>query len=229
MITVVFIPGLLSDEVVWQPMADALADRYQVAIADSRAGVSLAAMAKAMLAEYPGDLAVVGHSMGGRIALEMLRYAPERIKKLALVDSGVHGLGANEKAKRQVLIDLARAEGMEALLEAWLPPMVHPDRHNDPIMDELREMVLRADVEQFERQIQGLVEREDATDLLPAFDGDLLLAVGRQDEWSNVEQHQAMLDLAPNGELVVIEDAGHFAPMERPQAMLAALETWLAK
>lgn len=229
MTTVLFIPGLLSDDVVWQPMADGLKDRYKVAIADSRAGVSLAAMASAMLAQYPGDLIVVGHSMGGRIALEMVRQAPERVVKLVLADSGSHGLGTGEKEKRQVLIDLAKSEGMDALIKAWLPPMVHPDRHNDPLMDELRAMVLRADPAQFERQIAGLVGRQEADTLLPSIQVPVLLVVGRQDQWSNLEQHQAMLEKLPNAQLVVIEDAGHFAPMERPEAMLAALETWLAE
>ncbi len=227
--TLVFIPGLLSDDVVWQPVADALSERYQVVIADSSAGVSLSDMAAVMLAQYPGKLIPVGHSMGGRIALEMFRLAPGRIAGLGLIDTGAHGIEAGEQQKRQRWVDLANAEGIEAFLDVWLPPMVHPARHQDEVMGVLKAMVRRATPAQLERQIQGLVNRLDASGLLPQIEVPVLLVTGRQDEWSNVAQHEAMAAEVRDATLVVIEDAGHFAPIEKPEAMAGALRDWLER
>jgi pimeloyl-ACP methyl ester carboxylesterase len=224
----VLIPGLLSDAAVWQPVADALASRLPIVIADVSMGESLSAMAGKILSENPGPLYVAGHSMGGRIALEMVRQASERIEKLALLDTGVHPPKEGEQGPRQVLVDLAFTHGMNALADKWLPPMVHRDRQSDPeLMGSLRAMVLRADPVQHERQIRALLGRADAEPLLSQIACPVLLAVGRQDAWSPLSQHEKMLARLPDARLVVIEDAGHFAPFERPQATAEALNMWI--
>lgn len=226
--SLVFLPGLLSDAIVWQPAADHFAPQIPIAIADLSAGTSLTQMAQTVLAENDGPLYVVGHSMGARAALEMVRLAPERIKKLALVDTGIHPKKEGEEAKRQVMLDLAANEGMQALADKWLPPMVHEARHDDTdLMNALNDMVLRADEAQHERQIKALINRPDGACVLPNITCPVLLAVGRQDGWSPPEQHEEMLAMLKDARLVVIEDAGHFAPIERPQGMIAALDMWL--
>lgn len=224
----VLIPGLISDDIVWREVADALGALVPVMIADVSKGASLAEMAESILAEIPGPLYVAGHSMGGRVALEMVRLAPNRIEKLALVDTGVHPLVAGELEKRQVMVDLAYNEGMAALAERWLPPMVDATRQGDKaLMGALTDMVLRADAEQHERQIGALVHRPDAGPLLPSIKCPVLLLAGRQDAWSPPSQHAEMQSKLEDSRLVVIEDAGHFAPIERPEAVAEALKMWI--
>ena len=111
-------------------------------------------MARAALALKEGPIVVIGHSMGARAALEMVRLAPERIVRLALLDTGVHPRRDGEEATRQVLVDLAFDDGMAALADRWLPPMVHEARVGDTaLMAPLKAMVMRATPEQHRRQI----------------------------------------------------------------------------
>jgi pimeloyl-ACP methyl ester carboxylesterase len=226
--TLILIPGLLSDFYVWQPVADAFCTQMEVVIADVSAGGSLTEMAADILQRNAGPLWIFGHSMGGRIALEMVRLAPDRVMRLVLADTGVHPPKDGEEAMRQRVIDCAHNEGMAALADMWLPPMVHPQRLEDKaLMQGLRAMVLRADAHQHERQIKALLARPDASAGLAEITCPTLLLAGRQDSWSPVEQHEKMMAILPNAQMGVIEDAGHFAPIERPAEVIAALRDWI--
>ncbi len=184
-------------------------------------------MASDMLAAHPGSLYVAGHSMGGRVAMEMARLAPERVGRLALLDTGIHPRREAEIPKRREMVELAHREGMQALARIWLPPMVHSYRHNDEsLMGPLTEMVLRMDPALHERQIRALTDRPDASAYIDAYTGPLALIVGRQDAWSPVSQHEDIARLCPQARLTIIEDAGHFAPIERPEAVAEALAEW---
>jgi pimeloyl-ACP methyl ester carboxylesterase len=199
-----------------------------VAVADFSQLASLEDMARSALALRDGKLVVIGHSMGARAALEMVRLAPDRIERLALLDTGTHPRREGEEAARQVLVDLACREGMAALADRWLPPMVDEARSADPaLMEPLRAMVMRATPEQHERQIRALLGRPDARPLLPAIACPTLVMVGRQDRWSPLAQHEEIAALIPGGELVVIENSGHMSPVEQPEAVTRALLRWL--
>ena len=166
--------------------------------------------------------------MGARVALEMLRLAPERIAALCLMDTGVHPTRDGEEAQRQVLVDLAFADGMGALADRWLPPMVLEARAADAgFMEPLRAMVMRASPEQHRRQIRALVERPDPRPLLRTITCPTLVMVGRQDRWSPLAQHEEIAALIPNAELVAIENSGHMAPVEQPEEVSRALLRWL--
>lgn len=227
-LTLVLIPGLLSDSIVWQPTADALSDSMNVYIADVSAGISLTAVAEDILSQTSGPLCVAGHSMGARIAMEMVRLAPDRVDKLALLDTGTHLPSDDEIEKRQVLVDKLNAEGMSSS-DDWLLPMVHEDRHDDSaLMDALRAMLKRADPAQFERQVKALLNRRDGAITLKQTRCPTLVLVGRQDAWSPVSQHEEMMSHLLDARLVVVENSGHFAPIERPEAVIAALKDWLS-
>lgn len=224
------LPGLLCDGIVWQHQAEALtADGHEVRIPDFRFFDSLNEMAQAVLAEAPPRFAVAGHSMGGRVALEIIRRRPDRVARLALLDTGTHGPQPGEAAKRQALIDLAKAEGMTALAARWLPPMVHPDRLEDPdLMAVLTAMVERMSPDIYEGQVRALLNRPDAGPVLSLIGCPVMLGVGRQDGWSPPAQHQAMADVIRQAKLEIFEESGHMAPMEAPVAVTQALRRWLA-
>jgi len=119
---------------------------------------------------------------------------------------------------------------MERLVDDWLPPMVAPERVADKdLMAALRAMVLRADADIHERQIRALIRRPNATAYLKTITCPVLLIVGRQDGWSPVSQHEAIASALQDAELVVIEDAGHFAPVERPDDVTTVITDWLAR
>jgi pimeloyl-ACP methyl ester carboxylesterase len=125
------------------------------------------------------------------------------------------------------LLDLAATRGMAALADAWLPPMVHPARRNDAFLAPLKAMVRSVTPEVYAGQIRALLGRLDATPLLPTFKLPVYAVVGRQDEWSTLAEHEAFAKLIPGAKLVVIEDSGHFTPLEQPDALTNALRDFM--
>lgn len=225
-----FLHGLLCDERIWHGQRDALAPFHAAAFADYGGARTLGGMAERALATAPPVFSLVGHSMGGRVALEICRLAPERVARLALLSTGVHLPRAGEAAKRHALLALGRDEGMAALVDRWLPPMVAPRRRtDDAFLTPLRAMCIDAGVDAFETQIGALLDRPEVASLLPAIACPTLVAVGREDEWSPVDQHEEIAAAIPRAELVVFEDCGHMAPVEAPEAVADALRRWLSR
>jgi Predicted hydrolases or acyltransferases (alpha/beta hydrolase superfamily) len=223
---VLLIPGLLCDAYCWGPVLE----RTEARVADLSTQDNLTRMAQDQLDLYPGPLRVAGHSMGARVALEMARLAPGRVEKLALLDTGVHPLKPGERESRAEIVRFAYEQGMPALAARWLPPMVWAENQkNAALMAELTAMVLRMDPDRHARQIKALVDRPDAAAYLPDIACPVLLMVGRHDQWSPVAQHEEMLALLPDARLEVIEDAGHFAPVERPAAVTDLLVPFLSE
>jgi len=226
--TVLLVPGLLCDETVWQSTLAALEGECDVRVADLSTQDNLTVMAEDLLAATPGALCVIGHSMGARVAMEMARLAPDRVVRLALLDTGIHPLKEGEPEKRAEIVAFAHENGMSALAERWLPGMVHPDRHGDAdLMGALKRMVEAKNPALHERQIKALVNRPDASAYLGEIACPTLLLVGRQDAWSPVSQHEDMRRLLPDSRLAIIEDAGHFAPVERPDEVAKILRDWV--
>jgi len=120
MATLALIPGLVSDSIVWAPLADAVGHRMPVHAADVSRASSISGMAENVLAATEGDLIAVGHSMGGRVAMEMARIAPDRIRGLVLANTGHHPKRDGEEIKRQQMIDLGH-RSMDELADQWLP------------------------------------------------------------------------------------------------------------
>ncbi len=225
--TLLFVPGLLSDETAWAGVIDRLG---RGTVADVTTQPSITAMAEELLARHGGPLVVAGHSMGARVAFEMARLAPERIVGLAVFDTGVHPAREAELSRRRELVELAYQEGMTALARRWLPPMVHPERLSDAaLMGPLTAMVERMTPEIHERQIGALIGRPDATRSLGTIACPVLVGVGRQDAWSPPDQHAEFAKAISGARLVTIEDAGHFAPTERPEAVASAIREWMAE
>lgn len=228
--TLIFLPGLLCDSAAFAHQIAALAGRWPLAVADFSQADTIPAMARIALAAATGPVVLIGHSMGGRAALEAARLAPERIAGLCLMDTGITPGTPEEIPRRMALVQLAHREGMAALARAWLPPMVDERRVGDAgLIGPLTEMVMRASPGQHERQIRALIARPDARPGLAAIACRALVLVGRQDRWSPPAQHQEIAAAIPGAELAIIEDAGHFAPVEQPGAVTAALSGWLER
>ena len=229
-----FLPGLACDAEVWKHQARALGEITSVEIADYGASDSLPEMARIAMAPAPETFAVAGHSMGGRVALEILRRAPERVEGLALLDTAYKPLqlgeaGEREKAERAGYVEIARTQGMRAMARAWLQKMVHPSRLTDePLVESIVEMFGRKSAEIFAGQIKALLGRPDATPVLAAARCPALVLCGREDAWSVLDVHRDMAARLPNARLVIVETCGHMAPMERPAAVTAALAGWFS-
>jgi pimeloyl-ACP methyl ester carboxylesterase len=150
------------------------------------------------------------------------------------MDSGVDPLapfeaGQAERDKRLALLHLARTDGMRAMGRQWARGMVHPSRLDTPLFDEVLDMIERKSPAVFAAQIAALLARPDAAGVLKAVRCPTLILCGRQDAWSPPVRHEAMQAMCPGSRLVLIEEAGHMAPMEQPAAVAAALDAWLAE
>jgi pimeloyl-ACP methyl ester carboxylesterase len=189
---------------------------------------TIGAMAEDILARSPSRFSLAGHSMGGRVALEIVARAPDRVERLALLDTGFHPAKAGESDSRNRLIRIALDQGMAALARRWLPPMVAADRVGDTaLMARLSAMVERADPPLFQRQIGALLTRPNARRTLSAITCPTAVIVGKLDSWSPPAQHEEMAACIQNSYLAVIEGSGHMTPAEQPEAVADVLAEWM--
>lgn len=221
--------GLLCDEAVWADVAARLVDVAEVRIVSFPGCTTIGDMACNVLDSAPPTFALAGHSMGGRVALEVWRRAPQRVTGLGLLNTGVHPARAAERDSRGALVQLARSRGMTALARQWLPPMMGaaPARIAE-VMPVLEAMVERSTPESFAGQVNALLQRPDARSVLPTIDVPTVLLSGGNDTWSSLAQHADMQRDVAHATLVEIVGAGHMAPIERPEPVARALRRWLA-
>ena len=232
--SVFFLPGLLCDGAVWEQQAQGISDLALSTCVEWDLEDSLPAMAETVLRGAPERFSVAGHSMGGRVALEVYRVAPQRVARIALLDTGFQARprdasGEEEERGRLVLLSLARSDGMRAMARQWLPPMIHPARLADAaLVDGIVDMFARKTPQIFERQIRALLARPDAADVLEQIRCPALLLTGQEDLWSPPARHAEMAARIPGNKLVVVPDCGHMSTLERPDAVTDALRAWLA-
>jgi pimeloyl-ACP methyl ester carboxylesterase len=222
------LPGLMCDAGMFAatlaafPRARAIDDHY--AGADT-----IGAMAEHVLASAPARFALIGHSMGARVTLEVVARAPDRVTRLMLADTGVHGVREGEAEQRYALRDLGRREGFDRLVETWLPPMLgEAARADAALMASLRAMCLRAGQAVFEAQTEALLHRADTDAALQALACPVAVVVGAEDQWSSVAQHRAFAARIAGAVLHVIPGAGHMAPAEQPAEFNTLIREWLA-
>jgi pimeloyl-ACP methyl ester carboxylesterase len=224
----VLIPGLLCTEALWSHQVQYLAELAHCSVADLTAGDSIDAYARSALDKAPEKFAVCGLSLGGIVAHQIMRIAPERVERLALVDTTARPETPEQTERRVVLIDKVKGGGFEGIHELLLPALVHPDRVGDAALSEaIREMARAVGPDAFLRQIHAIMARLDSRPHLSAYTAPTLLVCGREDAVTPVEFHEEMADLIPHAKLAVIEQCGHMSTMERPQAVTALLRQWL--
>jgi pimeloyl-ACP methyl ester carboxylesterase len=233
--TLLLVPGFLCDEAVWAAQLPALEQRGPVRVVENGLLDSLGDMAAAILAWAPARFAIAGHSMGGRIAMEVCRRAPERVTHLALLDTGCLPLpkgpaGERERQARLTLLETARRNGMQTMAKRWVQTMVHPEHaRNRVLIERIVAMLARRTPLHQEKQVKALLERPDATDVLRNVRCPTLVLCGREDRTSDLDHHVMMAGLIPGAELAVIEQCGHMCTMEQPDTVTAQLCAWLKR
>ena len=224
------LPGLMCDEAVWLHQEQILSPYAQVIIPVFRGFDSLVQMAKYVLEKAPERFSVAGHSMGGRVAWELMELAGNRIDKFAVLDTGVHPVKPDEPAKQQVLLDKAQSDGLQAVADSWILPMVHPDRHQDKdLIGAINAMIMRNSVDDFLGQMQALLNRKDQTENLGLISQEVLLIAGEADSHSSPDQHKFMAERINRSHLEVVKDAGHMVTMEKPEEVSTILLRWFIK
>ena len=223
----ILIPGLLNDADLWRDTISELSDIATCHVADITQGETLGELARSVLAEAAPRFSLVGFSLGGYVAQEIARLAPERIMRLALLDTSLRADTPERTAIRRALDKAARLPGKfhgfgDRLLATYLDPSHLTD---SDIVARIRAMTERLGPETFVRQ--NNIERKDGTDVLCSLACPILILCGENDALTPLADHQEMAALAPRAKLVIVPESGHLTPLEAPQAVAQALRTWL--
>ena len=225
----VFLPGLLATAAVWSPVIERLDGRVDPWIADLTADDSIAAMATRVLADAPRErFALAGHSMGGYVALEIMRRAPGRVERLALLDTQARPDTAKAIERRRALIELAQAGRLDEVAERLIPVVFDSVEIVDSRLVALhRDMVRTVGAAAFLRQQRAIMDRVDSRPTLAGIGCPTLVLCGVHDLLTPLDRHQEMASAIPGARLVVVQRAGHFSPIERPYEVAFALANWL--
>lgn len=222
------VPGLLCTDALFAPQIEALSDKATIAIADHTHHDNISDMAAAMLNDAPPRFALAGLSMGGYIAFELIRQAPERIERLALLDTNARADRPQQAADRREFVALAETQGLHAVSKAFVPLMIHPDRLGDaPLVATIEQMVRDTGFEIFERQQEAIISRPDNRPFLPEIRCSTLVIVGEQDVVTPPKVSHEMAAAIPDARIEVIPDCGHLTTLERPETVTTLLAEWL--
>lgn len=227
---IVLVPGLNCSPPLYTPQMPALWRFGPVTVADHTRDESMAAIARRILDAAPQRFALTGLSMGGYIALEIVRQAPARVAKLALLDTGSRDDPPAMQERRRTNIALAEAGRFGEIIDAQFPLYVHPSRANDVALKTVYLAMCR-DVgpQAYVRQQKAIMARADSRPLLPSIRCPTLVLVGAQDEATPPMLSEEMAAAIPGARLVTIANCGHLSTLEEPEAVTAALTDWMTQ
>jgi pimeloyl-ACP methyl ester carboxylesterase len=228
MTPILLIPGLLCSEEIFAPQLPALWPYGPVMIAQTLTGDTLADMAARILAHAPPRFALVGVSMGGYLSFEILRQAPARVAKLALVCTSARPDTPEQTAGRRKMVEQARAVGFERFCALGADALTHPSRKGDPELNAISMRMGRAvGLEAFARQTEAVIGRVDSRPLLTTIKVPTVIVVGDADPLTPAALSEEMAAAIPGASLVIAPTCGHVITLERPEVVNGALVGWL--
>jgi pimeloyl-ACP methyl ester carboxylesterase len=225
----ILLPGLLCNADLWRAQIARFSGEVDVDVPDLSLDDTISAMAARVLKSAPDRFALAGLSMGGYVAFEILRQAPERVERLALLDTSARADTPETLARRKSLISLAETGRFKGVTSRLMPSFVHPDRLNDA---ELTKVVIgmaeKTGRDGYMRQQTAIIGRQDSRRTLTQIRAPTLVVCGADDQVTPLELSREMATDIPNSRLVVLERCGHLAPLERPDEVNSAFARWLA-
>lgn len=226
----VLVPGLLCDAQLWQAQVEALADIADIWIADHTRSDTMAGVARDVLADAPfTSFALAGLSMGGYIAFEIMRQAPKRVVRLALLDTAASGELPEQTRRRTELMTLAGRGEFAQVSEILLPLLIHPSRLAErALTDVVRSMAKNTGKDAFVRQQKAIMSRPESLSSLAAIECPTLALCGRQDGLTPLARHEEIAAAIAGARLEVIEQCGHLSTLEKPAEVNASLRRWLS-
>ncbi len=226
--TLVLIPGLACTARLYESQIAALSTERRVVVADHARDDSIPAIATRLLRDAPDRFALAGLSMGGYVAMEVMRQAPERVERLALLDTSARPDTPEASQDRRRLIALAEAGRLEEIHAALWPRLVHPDHRDDQaLQDVVLGMMRETGAEAYVRQQRAIMTRPDSRPSLPGIEIPTLVLVGEGDAITPPEIARETAEMIEWASLVVIPEAGHMSTLEQPERVNEALRLWL--
>ena len=228
--SLVLLPGLLNTRRVFEQQIEALSDLADCFVPELWHHDTMGAMAETALAMAPPSFALVGFSMGGYVAFEILRRAPARVERLALVDTQAAPDSVDATKRRRALLDQTKIGRFRGVQRTLLPQLVH-SRHLDDaaVSQPIFDMAQEIGADGFVREQRAIIDRADSRHLLVDIDVPTVVIVGRQDQVTPLPRSQEMAADIANARLLVLEECGHMSPLERPAEVTEALRRWLSQ
>jgi len=225
---VVILPGLMCNSRMFAPQLAAFPGSLVVDGFYDRAD-RLEDMAEFALRQMPSEACVIGHSMGARVALEIMRQAPGCVARLMLANTGVHDVREGEREHRYALRDVGRNIGMEALVDQWLPPMLaEASMADDALVQGLRSMCVNAGLATYEAQAEALLQRPAVGDVLRRISCPTWVVTGTEDRWASPAQHAVIASQITGSTLRIVTAAGHMLPAEKPAEFNTLIAEWIS-
>lgn len=227
--TLILLPGLLCDAALWADQVIGLYEVADIEVADLTGQDTMAGLAESVLDAAPDHFAIAGLSMGGYVALEIMRQAPERVSHLALLDTNASADNPEQSERRLQLIKLAEDGGLGKVAHQMLPALVHSDHVDLPhVGGTFLAMAERVGVEGFVHQQKAIMNRADSQKNLDAINCPSLVLCGADDLLSSPDIHSDMAkSIGKNANFVCVEASGHLSTLENPKAVTEALRVWL--
>jgi pimeloyl-ACP methyl ester carboxylesterase len=223
-----FIPGLNCTTELFADQISHFSPHRPVVVADHTGHDSVGAIVRSILQSAPDRFALCGLSMGGYLALEVMRQAPHRVDRLALLDTGARGESPQQAETRRKMIAFARAGQFKTAVEATLPLLLAESRNSDAVLlQRIRAMAADTGVDNYLKQLLATTSRPVSIPLLATITVPALVLVGSEDQITPPALAKEMAGLIANSTLVQLDDCGHMSTMEKPDEVIAALEEWL--
>ena len=225
----VLVPGLTCTARLYAPQVAVLWPFGQVAVADHRRDSDMATIAARILSNSPPRFALAGLSMGGYVAFAMMRLAPERIAKLALLDTSARPDTPEQTAGRKTQIDMAQSGRYGEIPDLSIPRYLNANHQRDERLTTIvRQMMMETGPEAFVRQLNAIMSRPDSRPLLSSIKCPTMVLVGEDDVATPPELNKEIAAGISGAKLTVVPDSGHLSTLEKPDAVNAALTEWLA-
>ncbi len=230
MVPLVLLPGMMCDARLFAPQIAAFSEDRSVSVPTLSGSTSMSGLASRVLDGAPDTFALGGLSMGGIVAMEIIRQAPDRVAGLALMDTNPLAELKEVRMRRGPQIERARAGKLSSVIRDEMKPNYLSDGDNrNEILDLCMEMALDLGPEVFCEQSIALRDRPDQTETLQSFQKPSIVLCGHEDKLCPVSRHTLMHDLLPRSTLLIIENAGHLPTLEKPVETTNALRSWLKK
>jgi pimeloyl-ACP methyl ester carboxylesterase len=219
------LPGMMLDARLYAYQSAKLAPSYATVVGDLTRSSSISALAQDVLGDAPERFALIGLSMGGIVAFEVWRQAPERVTHIALLDTTFYPDRAERRELRLEQIAQVETGGLREVTASLKPLYLsRRNRENPHLLQAIMDMGLELGSEVFRRQSLALRDRRDSIGTLPTISCPALILCGREDQLCPIDWHVAMANAIPKADLVVLADCGHLSAMEEPEAVTASLE-----
>ena len=226
----VMVPGMMCDERIFSPQIAGLSDQIKVTVADISSFPSVEELASDVLKKAPQTFALLGHSMGGIVAMEMYSQEPERIEKLVLMDTNPMAELEEAKSKREPQMRDVRDGKLHNVMRDEMKPNYLAETENqESILNTCMDMALSLGPGVFINQSRALQTRQDQQSTLSSIDIPVLIMCGSDDKLCTLERHELMHNMISNSELKIIYNAGHMPTLEQPRETTEVLKEWLMR